>query len=146
MEQPSKPFAGLAEVLLAQGAAGEQGTTRVVARVEHVYAALFAVSAPVLGADGTRALLARSVKLTRAQFPALASITTGPASPDSPPVEQVVFAGLAALEPAVTSELVVVLFANLLGLMATFIGERLVLQLLKSAFPAMSETGLEESE
>lgn len=145
MEQRSKPFVGLVEVLLAQDAAGEKDTAQVVARAAQVYAALFATSAPVLGAAGARALLARSVKLTRAQCPALRGIALS-ASPDSPPVEDAVFAGLAELEPAVSTELVVVLFENLLGLMTTFIGERLVWQLLKSAFPAMGETGLEERE
>jgi hypothetical protein len=103
-----------------------------------VYEALFRVLAPVLGAAGVRALLARSVKLTGVRFPALAAAVVAADILDGKaPVGERLVEGLGKLEPDLAGEVAATLYANLFGLMANLIGESLVQQMIKRAFPAL---------
>ena len=53
---------------------------------------------------------------------------------------------LSKLEPGAASEIATALYGTFLELLTKFIGERLVLRIMKSALPALDETGIEETE
>jgi hypothetical protein len=103
--------------------------------------------APLIGDSGVRALFARSVKVARVVFPALAEIqfATGVRPVPEPPEHQLVRC-LGKCEPAVASEMAIYVYATLLTILANFIGEPLVARLLTSAFPGTDETTPKETE
>lgn len=114
-----------------------------------MYQALFQSVAPVLGTAGIRALFARSVKLTAAEFPWLGNVPIAPImtvpAEDPMTVVQHVITGLSRLEPAAAAEVAIGLYATLLGLMTRLIGEPLVLQFIKDVLPAIAVSNWEET-
>ncbi len=100
-----------------------------------VYQILSAQLSPVIGVGGVLALLTRAVKLNRREFPCLAGIVI-PTEPgdEEGQVSQVIARSLGALERESGLEAATALYGAFLGLLCTFIGERLTWQLVQRAF------------
>jgi hypothetical protein len=93
---------------------------------------------PLVGTAGVHALLARSVKLTRAEHPCLtqfiATSAQTPSTEEGRMSEQL--REVLAQEPSkLTSDAAVALFAQLLSLLAALIGDRLTSQVIQEAWP-----------
>lgn len=99
---------------------------------------LQAALAPLVGAAGVQALLHRSAKLARREFPFLevGGVT------DSAQLR----ACLQAQAQAVATEAAAALFGTFFTLITTFIGERLTIQVLRRAWPTMAEAALTETK
>ena len=95
---------------------------------------------PLLGAAGVEALFARSAKLAGAGRPCIAELADGIDASSR------LRACLQALAPAAASETAAVLFGTLLELIVTFIGDRLTVQALRGAWPALGETAPRETK
>jgi hypothetical protein len=119
-------------LLALEGDAGSS-SAGCAAAAWSLYEKLNARLAPLLGAAGVQALFVRSAKLAQADFPSLAEVAT----PDG---MKKLGAGLQALEPADATEVAATLFGTFLELMTTFIGERLTVLILRSAWPTIEET------
>ena len=104
-----------------------------------VYEKLHAHLTPLLGAMGVQALFVRSAKLTPDEFASLAEISILDGSTKLH--EQWQKQG-----PAVDAESAAALFGTFLALLTTFIGERLVTQVLRSAWPTIEETAPRETK
>lgn len=112
-----------------------QGALAPASAAGRVYAKLQAALAPLVGAAGFEAVMARSSKLARSDFPFF-----------EPPLVQSAHSLAEGLRPlAVTEgrEAAAALFATFLALLASLIGERLTLHVLRSAWPTL-ELGLKE--
>ena len=81
------------------------------------------------GADGFTSLLRRSLALARADVPSLKAVTLNPEG-CLEGIEQ-----LAADSPEGATDASVAVTAHLLGLLVTFIGEPLMLRLVRDAWP-----------
>lgn len=125
MKQPTTRQVERAKQLLAleAGGAGEIAAVRV-------YDKLAEQLTPLLGAAGVQLLFARSAKLTEELSAAFPTVLPGGAK-----VREL----LAATDPAPSAEAAISLFANFLTLMTTFIGERLTVHVLRSAWPNLDE-------
>ena len=97
-----------------------------------VYDKLHAHMSPLVGELGVQLLFVRSAKLTQGEFASLAevSILEGSAK-----VREL----LQAVDSADTAESAATLFGTFFTLISTFIGDRLALQLLRSAWPMLDE-------
>ena len=112
-----------------------------------MYEALFRSFAPVLGAAGIRALFARSVKLTAAEFPCFEKIPIASVvSEDHVNVMPHVIVSLSRLEPAAAAEVAIAVCATLLGILTKLIGEPLVWQFIKHALPVVDVSRREETK
>jgi hypothetical protein len=126
MKRPSPAQMERARRLLAlEGAAGSAG--ECAAAAGRVYDKLHAYMAPLVGDAGFQLLFARSAK-PQGELAAFAEVSTREGSTKLRECLQ-------ALDPAVGTESAVVLFGTFLALIATFIGERLTTQVLRSAWP-----------
>jgi hypothetical protein len=146
MARPTEAHVHIAQRMLAGLGAGAGDSDARAAAAGRVYDALFGSLAPVLGAAAVRALLARSVKLTKADFPTLCEAMAAGPLENNPRVAQQLVTCLSKLEPAVALAAATALYATLFGLVATFIGEELMWQIVKSAFPDEPRTGSEETK
>lgn len=113
------------------GSAVERATAAVL-----VYQQLADRLGPLVGTSGFQALFARSLKLTRTDFPCFGEVASG----------EELLAGLKTLEPAATTDAAAALFATLFRLLTAFIGERLVWQVLRGAFEFIDESTSKETE
>jgi hypothetical protein len=111
---------------------GDSGSAdECAAAAWRVYEKLSARLAPLLGSAGVQALFVRSAKLARAEFASLAEVATeGPTKLGT---------CLQALESAVATEAAATLFGTFLDLITTFIGERLTVLVLRSAWPTIED-------
>lgn len=133
-----------ARLMLAQeGGARETAPERAEAAVR-VYERLSEVLSPLLGAAGVRALFARSVKVTNAEVSCFAEVHVSVELPDD--ACRQLLASLSKLEPALASEAAAALYANFLELLTAFVGDRLVWQVLRGAFPAIDQSGPKEMD
>jgi hypothetical protein len=110
------------------------GSTTAAVRV---YDKLFAHLAPLVGVVGVQLLLVRSTKLAQGEHGWLADVT--------------ILDGAAKLrerlqDPPISIESAVVLFATFLTLMTTFIGERLTIEVLRTAWPTLEEKAPAETK
>lgn len=147
MVRPLEAHVEVAKRLLAQERGGGGDAKERAVAAGRVYETLFRALAPVIGAAGVRALFARSVRLASTEFPCLGEISMTAEPPeDSVQVAEQLVGCLSKLEPAAGSEVATGLYAVFLGLLAKFIGERLVSQIVTTAFPAIAEadTGTKE--
>lgn len=134
MPLPSEAHRLLAERLLFDG---EPSPETPGAAVRHVQAALVRGVAPVLGAEGLQALLVRSIRLVRADVPPLAALL----GPDKPTPDMDHFASsLDQLPRELGRNVAIALYATLLALLVTFVGDSLTEHLVKAAFPALGNT------
>jgi hypothetical protein len=135
---PAEAHVETAKRLLAHDSANIGGAELRAVAVGRVYTSLFAVLAPVIGPAGLQALLARSLVLTRRDLPALHAHLTNDDQRTTDVIDAAyLVASLRGLEPTAASEAATHLYATLFELLSTFIGEGLVFQILKGAFPAL---------
>lgn len=138
MSSPGAAELERARRLLAQEGAGAAGDN-VAAAAGQVYDKLHAHLAPLLGGMGVQALFVRSAKLTPGKLAGLAEVS--------------VLEGSARLREhlqrqgsVVDAESAAALFGTFLSLLTTFVGERLVTQVLRRAWPTIEETAPRESK
>jgi hypothetical protein len=126
-------------LLAREEAAGRRdgGATSAAARV---YDGLNAQLVPLLGTMGVQALLARSVKLTARSE--LASLVDASALQEPSKLREWFEAG----DPAVVADAAADVFGTFLTLLMTFIGERLTIHLLQSAWPRLEEPATRETK
>jgi hypothetical protein len=131
-------LANVARRLQAHAALGRQASESATA----VHRTLFARLAPFLGVAGTRALFVRAIKLAARDFAALRSVELGTPREDPLLGLETCLRAEPSAHAVATS---VALCRTLLELLSTLIGERLVFQVLKSAWPAFDlyDTGVE---
>lgn len=131
MTRPNPTQLELIRGLLAlEGAAG--GADDCSTAATRVFDKLRARLVPILGAAGVQALLDRSAKLTQRDFPFLEPSVVGD--------ETKLNAWLRAQDPAVAMESATFLFGTFLTLIGNFIGERLLTQLIRIAWPTLGAT------
>lgn len=119
-----------ARLLLAhEGADGSPAECAVAAG--RVYDKLDTHLSPLLGSAGTRALLARSAKLSQSRFSFLEAAVVE----SSTKLREC----LQAQEAAVATESAAAVFGTFLALLTIFIGERLTNQALRRAWPTIEE-------
>ncbi len=122
----------LALNVLTQQAGTGADAGAIAAAAQRAYDDLVRVSAPLIGEIGVAALIGRALHLAQRQYPWLADAraiepTGGPFGP--------IVVCLQRQDPAVATEAAAALFAQLAGLLVTFIGEPLTLLLLRKAWP-----------
>lgn len=130
MSRPSATQLEKAKRMLASEGAITNSSDKCAAAAWQVYEKLNARLAPLLGLAGVQALLVRSAKLAQSEFPALAEVAT-------PEGLTSLGSCLKALTPTLAEETAATLFGTFLDLMTTFIGERLTVLVLRSAWPAI---------
>jgi hypothetical protein len=135
----------LAQRVIAQhaGSAGNAGTVAAAAR--QAYDDLARVSAPLIGQAGVDALTARALHLAKREFPWLVHTREDPPQPDGA-FAQIVFS-LERQDPAIAAEGAGAVLTTLTGLLVTFIGEPLTVNLLRKAWPgAFSGASTQETQ
>ena len=105
-----------------------------------VYDKLNTHLAPLIGAMGVQALLARSVRL--AARPELASLGEVSVLRGSPKLRD----WLETQDTRAVAESVAVVFGTFFSLLGKFIGERLTLQILRNAWPTLEELAPNETK
>jgi hypothetical protein len=138
MTRPSAAQLERAKLLLAAEGDSGAGAAACAAAAGRVYDKLAAQLAPLLGLAGVEALFVRSSKLARAELAVLADLV--PAIEGSTERAAGLRAHLRGLEPSAAGEAAVVLFGSFLDLVITFIGDRLTIQILRGAWPAIDLT------
>lgn len=132
----------VARVIVTHEIGGEVDADRVAAGVERACKLLAHHLARLVGEAGIRALVERSLTLSRVQYPWLPGARTGTSDPPWTTLRS----ALQAQPPDAALEGSVVLVATLLGLLGRLIGERLVLRLVLEVWPqADSARGPEET-
>lgn len=138
MDPTAFPLYDLAKRLLASERGGDGGMPG--SSVVCVCAKLGIVLSKLAGAAGYRSLLSRALVLAQAFAPALKSVHV---SPDG------TLEGLAEAKAATSNEELelgeIAIVVQLLSLLRTFIGEPLVQQLVKEAWPAIDPTSSTDS-
>ena len=119
-------------MLLATEGSSAGDVEACAAAAARIYDKLDAHLSPLLGHAGMQALFARSAKLAPTELAFLADLAAAEAATK-------VRAQLQSLEPAAAIEAAAVLFGTFLDLVTTFIGERLTVRVLRSAWPAIEE-------
>jgi len=131
--------------LLTQSAVGGRAAEACAAAVGGVHRKLHYRLAPLIGVAGMSALFARSVKVTSHAFPALVDFPMGTLGGRMNAAEPLGLR-LANMPDAEAWKAATTLYANLLGLTSSLIGEPLVLLVLKRAFPNFGVAAKQESE
>lgn len=138
-------YAELARRMLTHESSGARTAAGCAAAVGSVNQRLQHRLEPLIGVAGMRALYARSVKLTCAEFPQLAALRN-PGLGDKADIAESLVGLLTALEQSVAWTAATALYANFIDLTTTLIGERLVLLVLQRAFPQIDVSAKQESE
>jgi len=112
----------------AAGGAAARGKTAA----GRVYEKLHVQLAPLVGVAGVHMLFARSAKLAQGEFARFAEVSIDEGSTKLRECLQ-------AQDPAIATESAAALFGNFFTLITTFIGERLVAQLVRSAWPTFDD-------
>jgi hypothetical protein len=133
MSRPSATQVERAKRLLASEGDSGRSSEECASAAWQVYEKLNARLAPLLGPAGVQMLFARSAKVAQTEFISLAGIAT-------PGGMEKLGASLQALDPADATEVAATLFATFLDLITTFIGERLTVLVLRSAWPTIEDT------
>jgi hypothetical protein len=139
MSRPSATQVERAKLLLANEGASGRSSTECAAAAWRVYEKLNARLAPLLGPAGVQALFVRSAKLAQTEFVSLVEVT-------GPEGMKKLGARLQQLDPADATEVAATLFGTFLDLMTTFIGERLTVLVLRSAWPTIEDTAPRETK
>lgn len=139
MSKPSATQVERARRLLASEGDSGSSAAQCAAAAWRVYEKLNARLAPLLGSAGVQALFLRSAKLAQADFASLAEVA-------APEGLTKLGACLQALAPADATEVAATLFGTFLDLMTTFIGERLTVLVLRSAWPTIEDTAPRETK
>jgi hypothetical protein len=125
--------------LLAHEGATAGSTEACATAAARVYDKLIAQLGPLLGTAGVQALFERSAKLGRVESAGLAEIAILDSS-------KALAACFQTLDSAVAAHAAEALFGTFLSLVTTFIGERLISQALKRAWPTIEATGPTENK
>jgi len=133
MSRPSATQVERAKQLLANEGASGRSSTECAAAAWRVYEKLNARLAPLLGPAGFDALFVRSAKLAQTEFVSLVEVA-------GPEGMKKLGACLQELDPADATVVAATLFGTFLDLMTTFIGERLTVLVLRSAWPTIEDT------
>ena len=132
----------LALKVLAHHAGANAGAEAVADAALRAYNHLARVSAQLIGQAGVDALTGRALHLAQQEYPWLV-YTREPEQPEAP-FSQIVVC-LKRQDAAVASEAAGAVFGTLAGLLVTFIGEPLTMQLLRKAWPdAFPDASAEE--
>jgi hypothetical protein len=128
----------LALKVLAHYAGANAGAEAIAAAALRAYDHLARVSAQLVGQAGVDALTGRAVHLAQREFPWLI-YTREPEQPEAPFFQIVVC--LKRQDAVVAAEAAGAVFGNMAGLLITFIGEPLTMQLLRKAWPDALSAG-----
>ena len=139
MKQPSPSQLEMARRLLAHEGAATSAEDGAAAAAGRVYDKLHAHLAPLLGVIGVQSLFVRSAKLTSGEFSGLAEVSILEGS-------EKLREHLQARGSAGDVDSAAILFGSFLELLTTFVGERLVTQVLRSAWPTIEETAPRETK
>jgi hypothetical protein len=139
MGRPSATQVETAKRLLANEGNSGRSSKECAAAAWLVYEKFTARLAPLVGAAGVQALFVRSAKLAQAESVCLTEVAT-------PEGMTKLGACLQTLRPAEATEVAAVLFGTFLDLVTTFIGERLTVVVLRSAWPTIEETAPRETK
>lgn len=139
MKQPSPAQLEKARRLLAHEVAASSAEDSTAAAAGRVYDKLHAHLAPLLGVIGVQSLFVRSAKLTSGEFSGLAEVSILEGS-------EKLREHLRARGSAGDVDSAAILFGSFLELLTTFVGERLVTQVLRSAWPTIEETAPRETK
>ena len=143
MRRPNDEQVKTARRLIAQeGQTAEDADDCAVAG--RLHAKLFARLASLIGTSGARALWERSMKLTASEFPVLGKVDFKAKPTDSP--ADVLVTCLRGEAPEAIRETAVAVCAMLLALLATLIGERLTIRVLRAAWPDFDAPNEENEE
>jgi hypothetical protein len=126
------------QLLAAEGNSGDKAE-ECAAAAWRVYERLNARLSPLLGSAGSQSLMVRSAKLAQAEFACLVEVA-------APEGLTKLGTCLQSLEPAIATETAATLFGTFIDLITTFIGERLTVLVLRSAWPAIEETAPTETK
>jgi len=127
-KMPNPKMQDFARRLLAYESTGEPSSGADISAVAHVAEKLRRPVCTLAGATGFRSLLTRALTLARREAPGLGTVSVKPdGSLD----------GLDGLAYGEVSDAGIALIAQLLGLLATFIGESLTLSLMHDAWPEL---------
>jgi hypothetical protein len=118
--------------VLAQHAGPAAGVEALVAAARRAYGDLARVSAPLIGQVGVDALTGRAFYLAQQEYPWLVP-TSEPLQWEGP-FAQLLFC-LERQNPAVATDAAATVLATFTGLLITFIGKPLTVQLLRKAWP-----------
>ena len=136
----------LARRMFAHESAGGDAAMHAAAAAR-VYERLADRLAPLIGGAGVRALLARSAKLTMVDFPCFGDLVIPIEGHDHPRAAAPLLAAcLGKLEPDATFEAAAALFASLLALLNSLVGERLMRQILSSSFTVIEQNVVKETD
>jgi hypothetical protein len=122
----------LALTVLARRAGPAAGAKAIAAAADRAYDDLVRVLATYIGGMGVKALTDRALHLAKSEYSSL--VPTRMAEDPEDTFAQFIDA-LKRQDPAVASEGAAAVFATLLGLLATFIGEPLAARLVRQAWP-----------
>ena len=119
---------------------GEEPSERAAAAA-CVYERLSLCLTPLVGARGVRALFTRSVALTTGEFPFLAGVDA-----EQSVAVDTLRAALQGQEAEAILHGATALFGAFLWLLATYVGEQLTAQVLRSAWPEIGEMPPKETK
>jgi hypothetical protein len=122
----------LAVRVLAQQAGRAADVGALVAAARRAYGDLARVAAPLIGQVGVDALTGRALHLAQREYPWL--VPTAEPHQWEGPFAEVLFC-LERQNPAVATDAAAAVLATFTGLLMTFIGEPLTVQLLRKAWP-----------
>jgi len=122
----------LALRVLAQHSGPAADVKPLVVAARRAYDELARVAAPLIGQVGVDALTGRALHLAQREYPWL--VPTAEPHQREGPFAEVLFC-LERQSPAVATEAAATVFATFTGLLITFIGEPLTVQLLQKAWP-----------
>ena len=138
MSRPSATQLARIRRLLAAEATGA-GAEAYAAAAGAVYQKLDAQLSLLLGRTGFQMLLARATKLAQPELTCTIEVAVVESSTS-------LRAFLQALDPAAAAEAAEVLFGTFFTLLTTFIGDRLTVQALRRAWPAIEEPAAPETK
>jgi len=137
VKNPSPSQLDLARRLLAlEGAGG--GALECAAAAGRIYDELQVHLSPLVGLAGVQLLLVRSAKIAQGELPRAAEAANLDAAAK-------LRGWLQALEPAVAMASAEALFGTFIGLLSTFIGERLTTHVLRRAWPTVADATSKEN-
>ena len=147
MTDASQDYAVIARRMLLYASPGEHTASACAISAVSLLERFQRRLAPLIGAEGMRALFTRAIKVTNADFAALARLrvatldeTTNVNLPEA------LVDALNGMDSATAWAAAEVLYTNFLELTASLIGERLVSLVLKRAFPKIDVFAKQESE
>ena len=127
--------------LLTAERPGESAEERAAA-AGRVYEKIFLCLTPLVGATGVRALFVRSLVLTIPEFPFLGGVLV-----EQPEAGvKTLRASLQGQKPDAVLHGAAALFGAFLALLATYVGQRLTAQILRTAWPELAATFFKETK